>query len=114
MNIEAYRDYCLSLGTDVEERLPFAAFRHAAGVLAFYVHQHIFTFFDTDNYSIITLKCRPEDIGRLKEQYPFVGKPYNMSAKHWIGIDAHTADEHVLKTLTRNSYDLVRTKYSHA
>ncbi len=26
MNIEDYRDFCLSLGDDVEEKLPFTAF----------------------------------------------------------------------------------------
>ncbi len=30
MNIEDYRDYCLSLGTDVEEKLPFTALYHEA------------------------------------------------------------------------------------
>ena len=38
MNIEDYRDYCLSLGADVEEKLPFTVFHHGSGVLVFYVH----------------------------------------------------------------------------
>ena len=50
MNIEDYRDYCLSLGKDVEEKLPFTAFRYASGVLAFYVHGHMFAFFDCDDF----------------------------------------------------------------
>ena len=37
MNVEELRDYSLSLGADVEERMPFVAFRVAQGVLAFYV-----------------------------------------------------------------------------
>ena len=45
MNIEDYREFCLSLGEDVEEKLPFTAFRYASGVLAFYVHGHMFSFF---------------------------------------------------------------------
>ena len=44
MNIEDYREYCLSLGDDVEEKLPFTAFHHASGVLVFYVHGHMFSF----------------------------------------------------------------------
>ena len=40
MNIEDYREYCLSLGTDIEEKLPFTAFHYASGVLVFYVHGH--------------------------------------------------------------------------
>ena len=47
MNIEDYREYCLSLG-------------EASGVLVFYVHGHMFSFFDCDNFSVITLKCQPE------------------------------------------------------
>ena len=62
MNIEDYREYCLSLGTDVEEKLPFTAFHYASGVLVFYVHGHMFSFFDCDHYSVITLKCQPERI----------------------------------------------------
>ena len=57
MNIEDYREYCLSLGDDVEEKMPFTAFHHASGVLVFYVHGHMFSFFDCDNYRVITLKC---------------------------------------------------------
>ena len=33
MNIEDYREFCLSLGADVEEKLPFTAFKYAGGVL---------------------------------------------------------------------------------
>ena len=29
MNIEDYREYCLSLGADVEEKLPFQKFKAA-------------------------------------------------------------------------------------
>jgi hypothetical protein len=60
MNIEDYREYYLSLGEDMEEKLPFTAFRYASGVLVFYVHGHMFSFFDCDNFSVITLKCQPE------------------------------------------------------
>ena len=73
MNIEDYREYCLSLGEDVEEKLPFTAFHHASGVLVFYVHGHMFSFFDCDDFSIVTLKCQPERIEELKAQYSFIG-----------------------------------------
>ncbi len=33
MNIEDYREYCLSLGADVEEKLPFQKFKSGEGVL---------------------------------------------------------------------------------
>lgn len=108
MNIEDYRLYCLSLGDDVEEKMPFGAFKAAAGVLAFYVGGHIFSFFDTDHFSVVTLKCQPDRIVELKEREGAVGDPYNMSARHWIGVDASMASDALLRELTLNSYTLVR------
>ena len=112
MNIEEYRDFCLSLGDDVEEKMPFGAFNHASGVLVFYVNGHMFSFFDTDNFGVVTLKCRPEEIEELKEQHPGIGNPYNLSDKHWIGVDAQRVDAQLMRELTRKSYEIVKTKYS--
>ena len=112
MNVEEYRDYCLSLGSDVEEKMPFGTFNHASGVLVFYVKGHMFSFFDADNFGVVTLKCHPEHIDELKEQRPAIGNPYNLSPKHWIGVDARLASTHLLQTLTRESYEIVKTKYS--
>lgn len=111
MNIEDYREYCLSLGDDVEEKLPFTAFHYASGVLVFYVHGHMFAFFDCDNFSIVTVKCLPERIADLRAAYDCITGPFNMSPKHWIGIDALHAPRELLCELTRNSYDIVKAKY---
>lgn len=111
MNIEDYREFCLSLGTDVEEKLPFTAFNYASGVLVFYVNGHMFSFFDCDNFGIITLKCQPDRIEDLKARYSCIGKPFNLSPRYWIGVDANEATDDLLQELTRNSYEIVRTKY---
>ena len=111
MSIEDYRDFCLSLGDDVEERLPFTAFRYASGVLAFYVHGHMFAFFDCDHFGVVTLKCQPDRIGLLRERDDCIGKPFNLSPKYWIGVDALRAPDGLLRELTRNSYEIVKTKY---
>ena len=79
MNIEDYREYCLSLGEDIEEKLPFQKFKNGEGVLVFYVMGHMFSFF---------------------------------SPKHWIGINPTTAPDDLLKELTRNSYKVVKAKYT--
>jgi predicted DNA-binding protein (MmcQ/YjbR family) len=111
MNIEDYRDFCLSLGADVEEKLPFTAFHYASGVLVFYVHGHMFSFFDCDNFSVITLKCQPEHIDELKAQYDCIVKPFNLSPKYWIGVNSETVPDELLRELTRNSYEIVKLKY---
>ena len=35
MNIEDYREFCLSLGADEEEKLPFHKFKNGEGVLGY-------------------------------------------------------------------------------
>lgn len=111
MNVEELRDYCLSLGGDVGEKMPFQAFRAANGVLAFYVHGHMFCYFDVDDYKVVNLKCQPERIAELKERYPAISNPYNMSARHWIGIDPALADNALMRELVRNSYQIVKDKW---
>ena len=59
----------------------------------------------------MTQKCQPERIEELKVEHSCIGKPFNMSAKHWIGIDANTAPDDLLRELTRNSYEIVKAKY---
>ena len=112
MNVEEIRDYCLSLGTDVEEKLPFVKFKNGEGVLVFYVCGHMFCFFDLNDFQVISLKCQPERIDELKAQYDCVGNPYNESSKHWIGLDPRTSSDALAKDLIRNSYEIVKAKYS--
>ena len=106
MNIEDYRKFCLSLGEGIEEKLPFQKFKNGESVLVFYVMGHMFSFFDCNDFSVISLKCQPERIEGLKAQYECIGNPYNESPKHWIGIDPNIAPKDLLQELTRNSYEI--------
>ena len=112
MNVEELRNYCLSLGHDVEEKMPFQAFKAARGVLAFYVGGHMFCYFDVDRFEVVTVKCQPERIAELKERQPAVGNPYNMSPRHWIGIDPVRCPAALLRELVRNSYEIVKQQYT--
>ncbi len=114
MNIEDYRDFCLSLGDDIEEKFPFAKFKNGEGVLVFYVCGHMFSYFDCDAFSVISLKCQPERIEELKAEHNCIGNPFNESPKHWIGIDPNFAPDELLKDLTKNSYEIVKAKYTKA
>jgi len=110
MNAEELREYCLQLGNDVEEKMPFGAFKTARGVLAFYVSGHIFCYFDIDHFDVVTLKCRPECIDTLREEHEEVGPPYNMNPKHWIGVHAVQAPHDLTRRLVAESYQLVKSK----
>ena len=72
----------------------------------------MFAFFDCNDYHVISLKCQPERIDELKAQYDCIGNPYNESPKHWIGIDPRTVPDELLRELTRNSYEIVKAKYT--
>ena len=94
--------------------MPFSAFKYAEGVLVFYIHGHMFSFFDCDNFSVITLKCQPERIEELKSLHDCIVKPHNMSSKHWIGVDVSAAPDYLLRDLTLNSFEIVKSKYKKA
>ena len=112
MNIEEIREYCLSLDSEVEEKFPFVKFKYGEDVLVFYIMGHMFCFFSINDLSHLTVKCQPERIVELEEQYPYIGKPFNENAKYWIGIDATRADADVLQQLIANSYEIVKAKYT--
>lgn len=107
MNIEEFREFCLSLPGS-SEKMPFQAFRAAQSILAFYVEGKIFCFFDIDAFKACTIKCAPDIIDELKALYNAVGAPYNMSSRHWISIrfNDDMLDEEI-KYWTRKSYDIV-------
>ena len=112
MNVEDIREFCLSLGSDVEEKMPFVMFKNGEGVLVFYVCGHMFCFFDLNDFQVISLKCQPERIDELKARYDCIGNPYNESPKHWIGVDPHSSPDTLTKDLIRNSYEIVKAKYN--
>ncbi len=108
MNIEEFREYCLSL-PDAYEKMPFAGFfRNADSLLVFYVGKKMFCFFDIDKLDKCTLKCNPDEIEPLKADYQAVEEPFNLSKKHWIGIrfNEDMPDDEIRK-FVQKSYDLV-------
>ncbi len=102
MNIEALREYCLSLkGT--EEKMPFDG-----KILVFYVKGKMFCLTDIENYEFINLKCNPEKAIELREQYREVIPGYHMNKKHWNSVrpQGKVTDE-LLKQWILDSYKLV-------
>lgn len=102
MNIEEFREYCLSR-KGVSESFPFDE-----STLVFKVLGKMFALTDlTDPFSI-NLKCHPEKALELREHYPCVGPGYHMSKTHWntIRVDGSVPDS-LLKEWIDHSYDLV-------
>ena len=111
MNIEVFREYCLSLG-EVEEKLPFAKMRGGDTVLAFYVNGHTFCYCNMDDFRTVVVKCQTERIPELMETTQGVCPPDNhFNSKYWIGLEIQLIEAGTLKELVANSYEIVRTKY---
>ena len=111
MNIEDFREYCLSL-PDVTEATPFEKFsRGRYTILVFYVSGHMFCYFNIDDFSQVTIKCQPERIAELKEHYQAVTDPFNGNKKYWIGVHLgmDMPDNEILD-LVKNSYNLVQSQ----
>ena len=113
MNIEEFREFCLSL-PDATEATPFEWFTKGRyTILVFYVCGHIFCYFNIDDFSSVTMKCDPAQIEELKVRYVAVGDPFNGSKRHWISVAVNSdIDDRTLKELVQESYRLVREKYS--
>lgn len=109
MDIETFRDYCLSL-PGVTEATPFEKFsRGRFTILVFYVSGHMFCYFNIDDFSEITVKCDPSRIDELKASHEAVVDPYNGNKRHWIGVRlGMDLDDDQILQLVNDSYHLVK------
>jgi predicted DNA-binding protein (MmcQ/YjbR family) len=104
MNIEQYRNYCLSKkGTT--ESIPFPKLKN---VLVFKVLGKMFTATDISTFESFSIKCVPETIDELRATYSAVQEPAYFSSKHWSNIimDGSISDKLLYKWIDL-SYHLV-------
>ena len=105
MNIEAYRNFCISKPW-VTEEFPFNE-----TALVFKVAGKMFALIDVEKFETISLKCDPEKSIELREQFSGINYAYHFSKKHWIGVatDGSVTDD-LMYELINHSYDLVVCK----
>ncbi|MCH8568190.1 MAG: MmcQ/YjbR family DNA-binding protein [Balneolales bacterium] len=104
MDIETYRNYCLSF-RGAGESLPFDE-----KTLVFKVMGKIFSITDIDSYDMVLVKCRPEKAIELREVYSYVQPGYHMNKKHWNSIMMDTSEPvspQLLREWIAESYALV-------
>ncbi|MBI9042609.1 MmcQ/YjbR family DNA-binding protein [Lutibacter sp.] len=103
MNIEEFREYCLSKKY-VTECFPFDNV-----TLVFKVANKMFALSGLEHHpSTVNLKCNPEKAIELRDQYNDIIEGYHMSKIHWntITIEGGLSNEFI-KELIDHSYDLV-------
>lgn len=105
MNIEEYRNYCISK-PGVTESFPFDD-----KVLVFKVMNKMFALTNVDEFVSINLKCAPEHAIELREKYEGITAGYHMSKKHWNTCENESdIPDEVMKELINDSYNLVVSK----
>lgn len=102
MNIESFRNYCLSK-KGVTEEFPFDD-----NTLVYKVMGKMFVLADMQDFTGINLKIEPETGVELRERYPSVSEAYHMNKKHWITVLMDGAlPDRLIRQWIDNSYHLV-------
>lgn len=102
MNIEVYRDYCLSK-KGVTESFPFDK-----STLVFKVMNKMFALTDVDTFAFINLKCDPERAIELREQYNGIKPGYHMNKRLWNSVYTnHDVTDKMMYELIDHSYQLI-------
>ncbi len=102
MNIEQFRQYCLSK-KGVTEDYPFGP-----DTLVFRVIKKIFAITSISRPLKVNLKCDPELAVDLRERYEEVQPGYHMNKKHWNTVDFNgRIQDKELINMIDHSYELV-------
>ncbi len=102
MNIESFREFCLSLPA-TGEKMPFDQ-----ETLVFTVMDKMFALTNIEKFESVNLKCDPEEAIRLREMYSSIIPGWHMNKKHWntILLDG-SLDDTQLQHWIKHSYDCV-------
>lgn len=113
MNVEDFREYCLSM-EGVTEKTPFGRFaRRFESILVFYILDRMFCFVDMDDFTSVTVKSTPERIEEIRMNHSSVDRPLNQSLRHWIQLNlSGDISEQEILALVREAYGIVRAKYT--
>lgn len=105
MNVEELREYCLSLPM-AEENAPWTEPQYQM-LVTFTVAGKWFCLADIDN-KFIDVKCTPEQVAEMQEQYTGAFPAWHMNKQHWLGVrlESDVPDE-IIRRLLKSGYELI-------
>jgi predicted DNA-binding protein (MmcQ/YjbR family) len=109
MDIETFREYCLSFD-GAKEKLPFekATSKYDKELLVFYVADKWFCFVNIEKFDFCDLKCDPQESAELQAKYQGVRPGYHMNKKHWVSVSFNSdVPDSEIKQLVRKSYERI-------
>jgi predicted DNA-binding protein (MmcQ/YjbR family) len=102
MNVESFRDYCLSKH-GATESFPFVQ-----NTIAFKIGGKLFALAGIELFASINLKCDPERSLELRETYSGIKPGFHMNKKHWNTLTVESdVPNQLLFELIDHSLDLV-------
>ena len=107
MNIEQFRDYCMSK-KEVTEHFPFDN-----DTLVFKVCNKMFALASLKRWEVgnafINLKCDPEYAQELRADYDSIKPGYHMHKQQWNSVYVHTGElsPKLIALLIDHSYEMV-------
>lgn len=107
MNIEEFRDYCMSF-KGVTEKMPFgkAASEYDRNLLVFSVLDKWFCFVNIDIFDFCTLKYPADELAELQALGEDIRPAYHMNKKHWTSLYFNRQiDDRRIKEIVRRSYE---------
>ena len=107
MNIEEFREYCISK-KGVTEELPFGP-----DILVYKVMGKMFalTSLQSEIFSV-SLKCDPTKAIELRDEFCYIVSAYHMSKTHWNNINCNFSPNEQIKNLIEHSFNLVISSFS--
>ena len=107
MNIEEFRNYCLSF-EGVTEEFPFGE-----ETLVYKVLGKMFALATIEDFNRVNLKCDPEYAVQLREAHEDITAGWHMNKKHWNSVYTQSAlSDELIKSLIDHSYECVTSKMS--
>lgn len=112
MNIEDFRDFCLSLPA-AKENAPWTEPQYV-NLVTFTVADKWFCLLDIEN-KFCDVKCNPDLVEELQDRYSGIQPAWHMNKKHWIKIVLDSdVPQSEIESLVHNAYDLIVAELSKA
>ena len=109
MNIEEFREYCLSLN-GVYEKMPFTNVpdKYSRDVLCFYVGSKWFCFVNIEVFDFCFINCDPNESGVLLARYSVIKTCCHKNKKFCFSVYFNQdVPDNKIKELIKQSYDIV-------
>jgi predicted DNA-binding protein (MmcQ/YjbR family) len=107
MNIEEFRDYCLSKKGTTEDT-PFGP-----DTVVYRICNKIFalTRYDEQDFKV-NLKCNPDYAIELREKFEHIQPGYHMNKANWNTVQMTKTSLTLAKSMIDHSYDLIAATFS--